>query len=139
MTTLRVINTIYKCLNVGFAHKFSFSRCNFNESSSGLFRALSDCECFTFSDFFEKIQNEIDPIFYEEDVEILNYQRSVLYGFCCDLFQRLLDEIGIDLGAMMGAAPSANLGNQNAVVEGSSEDAALDAEADALLARLTAM
>ena len=72
----------------------------------------------TLSDVFDNSEDE------EETDEIVN---------------QVLDEIGIDLGAMMGAAPSTNLGNQNAVVEGSSEDAALDAEADALLARLTAM
>ena len=49
---------------------------------------------------------------------------------------QVLDEIGIDLAGMMSAAPSQPVA---AAATGVNEDAQLDAEADALLARLTAM
>lgn len=49
---------------------------------------------------------------------------------------QVLDEIGVDLGAMMGAAPSQPIAGAKVSED---EDAQLDREADALLARLTAM
>ena len=48
----------------------------------------------------------------------------------------MLDEIGIDIGAMMSAAPARPVAGSKVSQE---DDAQLDLEADALLARLTAM
>ena len=50
---------------------------------------------------------------------------------------QVLDEIGIDMGALMGEAPSRPVAS--ATKHSDSEDAALDLEAEQMLARLTAM
>ena len=60
-----------------------------------------------------------------------------------DVVNSVLDEIGIDMAAMMAAAPSgAPVGRAGVVAapaRAEPDDAALDAEAEALMARLTAM